>query len=141
MNNRLDISIIEDLVPAIQNLISSEEHAQHSFFESDNPKWLDLSNELRKIRTRWMGVSLNNELSTSLQFFKDAGKILGFFYLISEEKNNSERNECWCISKHLLSASMRAGEVGTKLLEIEKEGNKETIITKGYNRIKEFVGG
>ena len=48
--------------------------------------------------------------------------------------------EVWCISKHLLAASMRLMEVGTKEL---KKGNKEKawdLFEKSYNLYSLFWG-
>ena len=90
----LDLSSNEDLVIAIMNLISIEEHLFFTGSKTDKPKYFDLLNEVREIRKNLLK-----------QIIKDY------------------EGEVWCISKHLLAASMRLMEVGTKYQtkgEIEK---------------------
>ncbi|MEM5821226.1 MAG: hypothetical protein QXP34_02800 [Candidatus Aenigmatarchaeota archaeon] len=102
---KLDISKDEDLSFAVMNLISIEEHAFMSAVKTGNKKYLDILNEVRNIR---------KELMKELV------------------KNVEEGAEVWCMSKHLLSATMRLEEVGTKILN---EGNKEKamdIFNKAY---------
>jgi hypothetical protein len=41
--------------------------------------------------------------------------------------------EVWCTSKHLLSASMRMTEVGTKLLKDGKDKEAQEFFERGYN--------
>ncbi|MEM5830549.1 MAG: hypothetical protein QXL82_03525 [Candidatus Aenigmatarchaeota archaeon] len=102
---KLDISRDEDLSFAVMNLISIEEHAFMSAVKTGNKKYLDILNEVRNLR---------KELMKELV------------------KNVEEGAETWCMSKHLLSATMRLEEVGTKILS---EGNKEKameIFNKAY---------
>src|SRR3990167_2823668 len=89
----LDLSSGEDLSIGIMNLISIEEHLFYTSQKTKNKKYLDLLNEVRVMRTELMK-----------QIIKDY------------------EGEVWCISKHLLAASMRLMEVGTKEL---KKNNKE----------------
>jgi len=48
--------------------------------------------------------------------------------------------EVWCISKHLLSASMRLMEVGTKQLGVGKKDEAYELFTKSYNLYSLFWG-
>jgi len=89
----LDLSSGEDLSIGIMNLISIEEHLHFTAQKTKNKKYLDLLNEVRLMRT-----------SLLKKIIKDY------------------EGEVWCISKHLLAASMRVMEVGTKEL---KSGNKK----------------
>src|SRR3970040_1151162 len=84
----LDLSSGEDLSIGIMNLISIEEHLFYTFNKTKDSKYLDLLNEIRAMRTELMK-----------EIIKDY------------------EGEVWCISKHLLAASMRLMEVGTKELK------------------------
>lgn len=83
--NGLDLSIGEDLSMAIMNLIGIEEHLLFTGNKTGETKYFDLIAEARKMR-----VELLKQI-------------------VKEPKG-----EIWCTSKHLLSASMRLFEVGTK---------------------------
>jgi D-Tyr-tRNAtyr deacylase len=93
LEKKIDLSSGEDLSLGIMNLISIEEHLFYTAEKTKNQKYLDLLNEVRLMRTELMR-----------KIIKDY------------------EGEVWCISKHLLSASMRLMEVGTKEL---KKGNKK----------------
>lgn len=108
---RLDLSSGEDLSIGIMNLISIEEHLFFSGNKTGDVKYFELLDEVRKMR-----VSLLKE--------------------IIKEYNG----EVWCISKHLLAASMRVMEVGTKAL---KNGEKEKAFDyfkKSYHLYNLFWG-
>ena len=92
-NKKLDLSSDEDLSIAIMNLISIEEHLFFTSQKTGKESYLDLLNEVRLMRTE-----LLKKIITDYE------------------------GEVWCISKHLLAASMRVMEVGTKEL---KKGNKK----------------
>ena len=107
----LDLSSGEDLSIGIMNLISVEEHLFFTFNKTKNNKYLDLLNEVRKTRTE----------------------------LLKEIIKDYE-GEVWCISKHLLAASMRIMEVGTK--ELKKGNNKKAsaLFEKSYKLYSLFWG-
>jgi len=90
----VDLSIDEDLSIALMNLISLEEHFYFSAMKTNNQKYLDMLNSTRELR-----------------------KIL--LKRIVKDPDGEE----WCISKHLLAASMRLIEVGTK--ELAKNNKEE----------------
>ncbi len=99
----LDLSSGEDLSVGIMNLISIEEHLFFTAQKTKNKKYLDLLNEVRVMRTELLK-----------RIIKDY------------------EGEVWCISKHLLAASMRVMEVGTKEL---KKGNRDDawdLFAKAY---------
>lgn len=107
----LDLSSGEDLSIGIMNLISIEEHLFYTSQKLNDPKYLDLLNEIRLMRTELMR-----------EIIKDV------------------KGEVWCISKHLLAASMRVMEVGTKEL---KKNNKEkawALFEKSYKLYSLFWG-
>lgn len=95
-DNKLDLSSGEDLSIGIMNLISIEEHLFFTSQKTGKSNYLELLNEVRKLRTELM---------------KD---------LIKDYEG-----EVWCISKHLLAASMRIMEVGTK--ELKKASGPEGL--------------
>jgi hypothetical protein len=109
--NKLDLSSGEDLSIGIMNLIAIEEHLFYTSQKTGKKKYLDLLNEIRVMRTE----------------------------LLKEIIKDYE-GEVWCISKHLLAASMRVMEVGTKEL---KKGNKDKawdLFEKSYNLYSLFWG-
>jgi hypothetical protein len=89
----LDLSSDEDLSIAIMNLISIEEHLFFTSQKTEKPQYLELLNEVRTMRADLLK-----------RIIKDY------------------EGEVWCVSKHLLAATMRLMEVGTKEL---KKGNKK----------------
>ena len=82
---KLDLSSDEDLSIAVMNLISIEEHLFFSGGKTGKTKYYDLLNEVREMRKQLLK-----------RLVKDY------------------EGEGWCIAKHLLAASMRLMEVGTK---------------------------
>ncbi len=80
-----DLSTDEDLSIAVMNLISLEEHFFFTSQKTKNDSYLKMLSEVRDLR---------KELLAKLM-----------------PKNEGET---WCISKHLLAATMRLLEVGTK---------------------------
>lgn len=92
--NPKDLSSDQDLTIGIMNLISIEEHLMFSGAKTGKTQFYDLINDVREMRKKAML------------------KIIP-----------SYEGEVWCISKHLLAASMRVFEVGTKALA---SGDKKT---------------
>jgi len=108
---KLDLSSGEDLSIGIMNLISIEEHLFFSGGKTGKTKYYDLLNEVRKLR-----VKLLKEI------IKDYG------------------GEEWCISKHLLAASMRLMEVGTKELKNNRKEKAYSLFEKSYHLYNLFWG-
>lgn len=98
-----DLSTEEDLSIGIMNLISLEEHFFLTAEKTGKSDYLDLLNETRSIRKSLLKK------------------------MISEHEG-----ETWCISKHLLAATMRLMEVGTKYLSDGKREEAEDIFKKSY---------
>ncbi|KKR13886.1 MAG: hypothetical protein UT40_C0008G0010 [Candidatus Woesebacteria bacterium GW2011_GWA1_39_21b] len=107
----LDLSSGEDLSIGVMNLISIEEHLFFTSQKTKDRKYMDLLDEVRRMRTE----------------------------LLKEIIKDYE-GEVWCISKHLLAASMRIMEVGTKEL---KKGDKDkawNLFDKSYKLYSLFWG-
>ncbi len=83
--NPKDLSSDQDLTVAVMNLISIEEHLVFSGAKTGKTAFYDLIEEVRETRKNLMQ------------------KLIPAY-----------EGEVWCISKHLLAASMRLMEVGTK---------------------------
>ncbi|MDO9028147.1 MAG: hypothetical protein Q7U68_04720 [Candidatus Roizmanbacteria bacterium] len=92
-SEKLDLSSDEDLSIAIMNLISIEEHLFFSGGKTGKTKYYDLLQEVREMRKQLLKLIVKDY-----------------------------EGEVWCISKHLLAASMRLMEVGTKA---QGKGEKE----------------
>lgn len=92
--DKMDLSSDQDLSLAIMNLVSIEEHFFFTGAKTGKTKYYDLLGKVREMR-------------------KDLLKRIIKDY----------EGEVWCISKHLLAASMRLMEVGTKQ---QGMGNKKT---------------
>ena len=56
------------------------------------------------------------------------------------DKSSVEGGEVWCISKHLLAASMRLMEVGTKALGAGKKDDAMEMFEKSYDLYSLFWG-
>jgi hypothetical protein len=109
--HKLDLSSDEDLSIAIMNLISMEEHFFFTYNKTKDAKYLDLLNEIREMRK-----------SALKRIIKDY------------------EGEVWCISKHLLAASMRFMEVGTKSLTKGDKSDAEDMFEKSYQLYSLFWG-
>jgi hypothetical protein len=108
---KFDLSADEDLSLALMNLISIEEHFFFSGAKGNDEKYFDLLNETRKMRIELMK------------------KI---------ERNPSYEDHC--IMKHLLAASMRLMEVGTKKLSENKKEEAHDLFDKSYKLYSLFWG-
>lgn len=109
--DKMDLSSDEDLSLAIMNLISIEEHFFFTGAKTGKEKYFDFLKEVREMR------------KTLLK------KIIKDY-----------EGEVWCISKHLLAASMRLMEVGTKQLGIGKKEEAYDLFEKAYNLYSLFWG-
>jgi hypothetical protein len=107
----MDLSSDEDLSIAIMNLISIEEHFFFTGAKLNKPEYFDLLNTAREMRKGLLK-----------KIIKDY------------------EGEVWCISKHLLSASMRLMEVGTKALTKGNKADAEDLFRKAYELYSLFWG-
>jgi len=102
--NKLDLSSDEDLSLGVMNLISIEEHLFYTYKKTNQEKYLDYLNQTREIRKELMKKLIRNK-----------------------------EGEFWCISKHLLAASMRLMEVGTKYLNKNEREKAKDLFEKSFN--------
>lgn len=107
----IDLSSGEDLSIGIMNLVSIEEHLFFTSQKTKDKTYLKLLNEVRLMRTELLK-----------EIIKDY------------------QGEIWCISKHLLAASMRFMEVGTKELKKGEEGKAWELFEKSYKLYSLFWG-
>ena len=109
--NKMDLSSDQDLSIAIMNLVSIEEHFFFSGAKTGNTEYYDLIKDVREMRKELLKK------------------------IIKEYDG-----EVWCISKHLLAASMRVMEVATKQ---QGMGNKEAaqeLFQKAFDIYSLFWG-
>jgi len=107
----LDLSSDEDLSIAIMNLISIEEHFFFTGAKTGKSEYFDLLSTAREMRKELLK-----------KIIKDY------------------EGEVWCISKHLLSASMRLMEVGTKAQGRGKKEEAQDLFKKSYQLYSLFWG-
>ena len=100
--NPLDLSSDQDLSIALMNLISLEEHFFCSGGKTGKTYFYDMINTIRDMRKTLMERIV--------------------------KKSTAENGEVWCISKHLLAATMRLTEVGTKALSAGKKEDAYNFI-------------
>ncbi len=108
---KMDLSSDQDLTIAIMNLVGIEEHFFFSGAKTGKTEYYDLIKDVREMR-------------------KDLLK-----RVIKEYEG-----EVWCISKHLLAASYRLMEVGTKQLGMGKKEDAYDLFGKAYNLYSLFWG-
>ncbi len=99
----IDLSSEEDLSIAIMNLVSLEEHFFFTGEKTADGKYFDFINQVREIRKEMLAKLIDRHLG-----------------------------ETWCISKHLLAASMRLMEVGTKLQGDGKKTEAKEMFARAY---------
>jgi hypothetical protein len=110
-NEKLDLSSGEDLSIGVMNLISMEEHLFFSGAKTGKPEYYNLLKEIREMRKTLMkGLVKDYE------------------------------GEVWCMSKHLLAASMRMMEVGTKYQGKGDDKGAEEMFSKAYKLYSLFWG-
>lgn len=109
--DKMDLSADQDLSLAIMNLVSIEEHFFFTGIKTGKSKYFDLLQEVRQMR----------------------GELLR--KIIPEYEG-----EVWCISKHLLAASMRVMEVGTKELGRGHKKEATELFQKSYDLYSLFWG-
>jgi len=113
--NKLDLALGEDLSIALMNLVSLEEHLMFSYMKTEEKKFLDLLEQTREMRKKLL-------------------------LKIVKKDNKEDYSEKWCMSKHLLAASMRLTEVGTKQLHDKKKSDAEESFTDAFNLYSMFWG-
>ncbi len=106
-----DLSLEEDLSIAIMNLVSLEEHFFFTRSKTKNDSYLDMLEETRGVRKELLAKMIP-----------------------------AHEGETWCISKHLLAASMRIMEVATKLQSDGKKDEAKDMFEKAYRIYAMFWG-
>ena len=109
--NPKDLSSDQDLTIAIMQLISIEEHLIFSGAKTGKNHFYDMVQDIREMRKNLM-----------LQIIP------------------TYEGEVWCISKHLLSASMRLIEVGTKQQSLGHKEKAYDLFAKAYDLYCLFWG-
>lgn len=109
--NPKDLSSDQDLTIAIMNLISIEEHLIFSGAKTGKNSFYDMVQEVRELRKNLML------------------KVIP-----------SYEGEVWCISKHLLSSSMRLMEVGTKQQSMGNTKEAYQLFNQAYDLYCLFWG-
>ena len=112
--NPLDLSSDQDLSIALMNLVSLEEHFFFSGAKTGKVGFYDLINTVRNMRKELMERIV--------------------------KKSSGEDGEVWCISKHLLAASMRLYEVGTKAMGAGRKKEAYEMFEKAYDLYSLFWG-
>jgi hypothetical protein len=110
-DHKLDLSADQDLSIAIMNLISIEEHLFFSGAKTEDSKYYTVLREIREMRK---------------QLLKRI--------IVDYE------GEVWCIGKHLLGASYRLMEYGTKYLGRGDDELAQEMFEKAYNLYSLFWG-
>ena len=109
--NPKDLSSDQDLTIGIMNLISIEEHLMFSGAKTGKSSYYDLIEQIRETRKQLMQ------------------KVIPEY-----------EGEVWCISKHLLSASMRLMEVGTKQQSLGHKKEAYKLFDQSYELYCLFWG-
>ena len=110
-SGNFDLSMEEDLSIAIMNLVSLEEHFFFTAEKTKKDEYFDLLNQAREIRKELLAKMIDQH-----------------------------EGETWCITKHLLAASMRLMEVGTKLQSTGKLEEAKDTFGKAYRLYSLFWG-
>jgi len=108
---KMDLSSDQDLSVAIMNLVGIEEHFFFTGAKTGKNEYYDLINEVREMRKELLKK------------------------IIKEYEG-----EVWCISKHLLAASYRLMEVGTKQLSRGQKEEAYAMFKKAYELYSLFWG-
>ena len=99
----VDLSTAEDLSMAVMNLVSLEEHFFFTGVKTKKDGYFDTAQEIRVLR-----------------------------HELLEKLMSGHEGETWCISKHLLSSTMRLIEVGNKLQSENKKNEAREMFEKAY---------
>ena len=108
---KMDLSSDQDLSIAIMNLISIEEHFFFTGAKLQKTEYYGMIKDVREMRKELLQK------------------------IIKEYEG-----EIWCISKHLLAASMRLMEVGTKQLGMDRKKEAYDLFGKAYDLYSLFWG-
>jgi hypothetical protein len=107
-SGNVDLSADEDLSVAVMNLVSLEEHFFFTGMRTGDDHYYDLLDDVRETRKALLARLIDRH-----------------------------EGETWCAAKHLLAASMRLIEVGTKLRATDKVAAK-TMFERAYQLYSMF---
>lgn len=110
-SKEMDLSTKEDLSLAVMNLISLEEHFFFTGAKTGRPEYFNFLSEVRSLRKELLAKLIDKH-----------------------------EGETWCISKHLLAATMRLIEVGNKLHSDGKKEEAKEMYDKAYQMYSLFWG-
>lgn len=110
-SKNVDLSTEEDLSIALMNLISLEEHFFFTGVKTGETDYFDLLSEVRSTRKELLAKMIDKH-----------------------------EGETWCVSKHLLAATMRLIEVGTKLQAEGKKKEAKQMFDYAYKMYSIFWG-
>ncbi|MEI6420349.1 MAG: hypothetical protein WCO30_01825 [bacterium] len=102
-SGQVDVSTEEDISVAVMNLIGIEEHFYFTAEKTGKPEYFEMLHQAREERKKLMKMLL--------------------------PKNEGES---WCLSKHLLTTTMRMMEVGTKLYSDGKKDEAKEMYDGAY---------
>lgn len=102
-SGNFDLSMEEDLSIAIMNLVSLEEHFFFTAEKTKKDEYFGLLSQAREIRKQLLAKMIDQH-----------------------------EGETWCITKHLLAASMRLMEVATKLQSTGTPAEAKDMFDKSY---------
>lgn len=108
-SGQIDLSTEEDLSIAVMNLVSLEEHFFFTAEKTGQDGYFDLLTTVRNARKELLGRLIDKH-----------------------------EGETWCISKHLLAATMRLLEVGAKLRADGKKDEARDIFNRAYEMYSLF---
>lgn len=87
-NDGKDVGFYDDAIFALSNLIAAQNHAQNTFNETKNEKYLAIAKLLREIRSRLL-------------------------YKLTKKNEG----ELYCLNKHALGGSLGLKECGDRMIE------------------------
>ncbi len=108
-DGKIDLSMEEDLSIAVMNLISLEEHFFFTAEKTGKDSYINLLETVRDMRKELLAMMIKKY-----------------------------EGETWCIAKHLLAASMRLMEVGTKLQSGGQPDQAKNMFAKSYELFNLF---
>ena len=101
MDKKGDVGFIEDLIQALVNLVSLEEHSINSYYMNQDAKWLEVNDIARNMRSELLQLIVKKENS-----------------------------QLWCASKHLLASIMATRECGNRFYSQGKKSLAEDLYSK-----------
>lgn len=105
-----DVGMVEDLIFGLKNLCAIEEHCINSYDMSKDLLFMEILEEVRRIRTKYLSI-------------------------LTKEDNF----QGWCISKHLLCSAMSIHEVGTRFLSTDQKNKADLCFKDSSDLIKIFM--